>query len=187
MREKTQPGTREARKWFIDKVNNQRLKNRKKQPKNKLLRDPEVRTIYHARPEIGQMYQYRYDPKWKNKLPFWDALPLTIPVHYYKDGFLGLNLHYVTPTARKELLDALTRYAVGEHYRRRFQISYMILRSSMRSNLIAPCIKRYLYSHVRTRFQMIHHTEWKYAIRLPTRLIQFRGASAQTVWRRGGR
>lgn len=167
-------GIKDARKWYIDKVRGRRD-------------DSGVRTVYHAKPEVGQMYMYRYDPKWKQKLPFWDVFPLTIPIHYYRNGFLGLNLHYVPPRARKELLDALTNYAIGENYRRRFRISYLILRSSIRNSLIAPCVKRYLYSHVRTRFQLVHHTEWHYAVRLPTRMLQFRGATPQTVWRRGGK
>ena len=59
-----------------------------------------------VRPSVGSMYLYIYDPKTKDKLPIWDTCPLVFPMEFYDDGFLGLNMHYLTPLARKKLLDS---------------------------------------------------------------------------------
>ena len=36
-----------------------------------------------------------YDAKTQDKLPYWDYFPLCIPIKKYKNGFMGLNLHYL--------------------------------------------------------------------------------------------
>ena len=50
--------------------------------------DPSNRFKKSATPQIGKMYLYIYDPKYKNTLPFYDALPLVIPIEFYGNGFL---------------------------------------------------------------------------------------------------
>lgn len=47
-------------------------------------------------PQIGKMYFFQYDPKLKNKLPYYDRYPLIFCVRPLKDGFHGLNLHYLS-------------------------------------------------------------------------------------------
>ena len=140
---------------------------------------------YHAVPQIGSMYMYRYDPKWKEVLPFWDKQPLTIPIDYYSDGFLGLNLHYLPPSGRSKLLSALSKYTTGENEKKTMQVSYSILQTAIRHRLFMPCVKRYLTAHVRSRFEYIQPDEWSKAVSLPTQ--RFQGARAMTVWRRSAR
>ena len=60
---------------------------------------------------IGGMYQYVYDAKTKEKLPYWDAFPLIVCINVYADGWLGLNLHYLPPILRAKLLDKLMEYS----------------------------------------------------------------------------
>ena len=43
----------------------------------------------------GEMYMFYYDAKHKDTLPYWDRFPLVFPFSKVKDGFLGLNLHYL--------------------------------------------------------------------------------------------
>ena len=45
--------------------------------------------------------------KLKNKLPYYDRFPLTLPIEQYSDGFLGINLHYLSILMRIRLLDRL--------------------------------------------------------------------------------
>ena len=33
-------------------------------------------------PDIGGFYLYQYDPKWKDKLPWYDIFPLVFPFDY---------------------------------------------------------------------------------------------------------
>ena len=42
-----------------------------------------------SRPELGMMYSFKYDPKHKKTLPYYDTFPLIFPVEQYNDGILG--------------------------------------------------------------------------------------------------
>ena len=57
---------------------------------------------------IGKMYFYFYDPKTKDTMPYYDLIPLVIPIERYNDGFLGLSLHYIHPKHRMILFDKLS-------------------------------------------------------------------------------
>ncbi len=53
------------------------------------------------KPTVGSMYGFYYDAKTKDTLPHWDIFPIMIPIEYYADGWLGINLHSVPPFQRK--------------------------------------------------------------------------------------
>lgn len=131
---------------------------------------------------IGGMYFFYYDPKTKDTLPYYDRFPLVIPIERYSDGFLGLNLHYIHPKQRILLLDTLSEHKTNNNYdeRTRLKLSYDFLRRAASAFQATPCIKRYLYSHVDSRFIEIQADEWDIAIMLPVE--QFKGATANKVW-----
>lgn len=133
-------------------------------------------------PVIGQMYFFIYDAKLKDELPYWDKFPLVIPVKYYSDGFLGLNLHYLPPLARAVLLDKLMDYKKAYQTPRAFmKVSYELLKGAVKSNLFAPTVHRYLTSHVKTAFVRVESEYWVRAARLPVQ--QFQKASSAQVWK----
>ena len=111
---------------------------------------------------LGNMYMYYYDPKTKDKLPYYDKFPLIIMYGAAPGGFYGLNLHYLPPTVRAKALDAL----LGE--------------GEVPGRFIKPAIKRYLMSHVRSRFALVDKPEWEIATFLPT--AQWSGAGSGTVY-----
>lgn len=120
---------------------------------------------------IGKMYFFFYDAKHKDKLPVWDRFPMVFPIERYGDGFLGINLHYLSVNERKDLLDKLMGFANNKKLtpNTRLQLSYDLLQSTKSlSSLSRPCIKRYLYSQMRSRFVEIHASEWDKVIELPT-------------------
>ena len=43
---------------------------------------------------FGTLNMFIYDPKHKNKLPFYDTFPLVLPIGGAAGGFLGLNFHF---------------------------------------------------------------------------------------------
>ena len=53
-----------------------------------------------SRPTIDRMYCYAYDPKYGDKLPYYDEFPLIFMVRPESNGFIGINLHYVSPRNR---------------------------------------------------------------------------------------
>ena len=131
---------------------------------------------------IGKMYFYFYDPKTKDSLPYYDRFPLVIPIENYKDGFLGMNLHYIHPKQRIILLDKLSDTASNKNYDKntKLRISYQFLSSASRAFEATPCIKRYLYAHIQSRFLEISADEFDIAVMLPVE--SFVKASTSKVW-----
>lgn len=133
-------------------------------------------------PTVGHMYLFRYDAKGKDTLPFWDAAPLVFPIEYYKDGFLGVNLHYLPPSLRSALLKNLMKqHLKGKGANQYLRLSYESLSSAAKLRAFQPCLKRYLYSHVRSKFQRIPQAEWQNAVLLPT--ANWQGASSSSVYK----
>lgn len=133
-----------------------------------------------SKPRIGMMYIFSYLPKHKDTLPYWDRNPLVIPIAYYPDGFLGLNLHYLPPKLRILLLDKLQDFAMGNKENRRMKLSYDLLVNSSRLKAFQPCLHRYLYSHTKSRFAIVEEDEWEVAAMLP--LARFVGKSNTAVY-----
>ncbi len=132
--------------------------------------------------EFGYMYAFKYDPKTKNDLPYYDTFPLIFPVRMDSDGFLGINFHYLPPVLRAKLMNALYSTLTNKKYddTTKVKISYSILQSASKYRFFKPMLKKYLRSHVRSQFLEIQVNEWDMAIFLPTE--SFRKADTGRVW-----
>jgi len=131
---------------------------------------------------IGKMYFYFYDPKTKDSMPYYDQFPLVIPIEKYNDGFLGLNLHYIHPKHRMVLLDKLSDTMSNDTYdeKTKLKINYRYLAAASRIFEANPCIKRYLFTQIQSRFLEITADEWDIAAMLP--LESFVGATTSKVY-----
>jgi len=131
---------------------------------------------------IGRMYFYFYDPKTKDTMPYYDRFPLVIPIERYNDGFLGLNLHYIHPKHRMILLDKLSDTMSNDTYdeKTKLKINYRYLAAASRIFEANPCIKRYLFTQIESRFLEIAADEWDIAAMLP--LESFVGATTSKVY-----
>ena len=172
-KEGLQPRTNAARTWLRSKVKDLTPS------KSALMRDQER---LRNKSMIGRMYFYFYDPKTKDKLPYYDRFPLVIPIERYNDGFLGLNLHYIHPKQRLILLDKLSDTLTNDKYDEtsRLRVSYPFLSSASKIFEATPCIKRYLFSHIESRFLEITANEWDIAAMLP--MESFVGAQTSKVY-----
>ena len=122
--------------------------------------------------QAGSMYMATYDPKYKKTLPFYDSFPLFIPMERYKDGVLGMNMHYLPPVLRAKLFDSIIEREMDE--------AYNILGAAGKLNYIKPCMKRYLGKHFRSRFIKVPPEQWVIAAMLPSE--QFQKATKSQVW-----
>jgi len=131
---------------------------------------------------IGKMYFYFYDPKTKDTMPYYDRFPLVIPIERYNDGFLGLNLHYIHPKHRMILLDKLSSTMSNDTYdeKTKLKINYRYLAAASRIFEANPCIKRYLFRQIESRFLEITADEWDIAAMLPVE--SFVGATTSKVY-----
>ena len=132
------------------------------------------------RPFFGRLNMFVYDPKLKQKLPYYDTFPLVLPLERYTDGFLGLNLHYLPVNLRVRLLDRLVDLANNNDFN---ETTRLIANYSKLKNvrLIRPTIKRYLAGRVKSQFRRIDADEFTIATLLP--VARFKKASVNEVWR----
>lgn len=165
-----------ATKWLRDTVRKMRMST------------PEIMKENRARmrsgpPTVGSMYLFQYDPKHKATLPYYDVFPLVFPIEPYQDGFLGINMHYLPPILRARLMNALYSLLNNKKFspQTRLKISYQILKGASKYRYFKPCLKRYLYAHVQSRYMSIRPIEWDFVLFTP--LAQFKKRTIQHVWR----
>lgn len=132
-------------------------------------------------PFIGGLFQYFYDPRWKDKLPYWDTFPIVIPFILHENGFTGLNLHYLKPANRIKVLNMLLDSASEAKTLKKYtQVSQSKIRMLAKSEIMKPCIKRYLTSHIQTNIISIEYQYWRHVAMLPTH--RFQHASTSQIW-----
>jgi len=167
------PRTNASRAWLRAKVKDL------KPTSDKLMAD---RDRLKNKSMIGKMYFYFYDPKTKDSMPYYDRFPLVIPIERYNDGFLGLNLHYIHPKNRMVLLDKLSDTISNDTYdeNTKLKINYRYLAAASKVFEATPCIKRYLFTQIESRFLEITADEWDIAALLPVE--SFVGASTSKVY-----
>lgn len=140
-------------------------------------------TEAHDKITIGRLYQFKYDAKTKDKLPYWDSFPIVFPFAPAKGGFYGLNLHYLPLRERALLMDRLYDYVNNDKmdFTTKIRLSYNLLSKTANLKYFRPCVKRYLYKQMRSRFLYVDPQDWLVALFLPTE--QFHGATKQKVWK----
>lgn len=63
-----------------------------------------------ARPRKMQyhsMYYFKYNPKFKDVLPYWDKFPFIIPLNIGATHTLGLNTHWIPQRFKKKFIEWL--------------------------------------------------------------------------------
>lgn len=131
----------------------------------------------------GEMYLFKYDPKTKEQMKYYDMFPLVLPFKRAQGGFLGINIHYLPYLMRMKMLRLLSDYAtdVNMNEDTRIRYNWRILESSTKLAPAAACVKRYLLNNVQTRFLKIPFPDWVIASQLPVE--KFIGEQKSNVWR----
>lgn len=175
------PRTDESREWFRRKISQMRGRELRRINRNELMKDDSL--TLRDRQIYGSMIMFFYDPKHKKTLPYYDTFPLVIPISPAKDGFLGLNLHYLPPILRAKFLDSLMDVTTDKRFDEstRFDVTYQMLKGASKMRYYQPCIKHYLAKHVRSRFAEVPSPEWEIATFLPT--ASFEKANVNKVYR----
>jgi hypothetical protein len=166
-----QDGQMRSASWYRNAVS--LIADRATAPK--LMRDGKLL----GKPSGGRMSMFYYDPKTKNKMPFYDTFPLVLPIEVVPRGFMGINFHYLPYALRFKLLQEMQRYATNGKFDKstRIDTNYQALKNV---NLIKPAIKKYLWSQVRSNFLRIDADEMALACYLP--VAQFQKASIGKVF-----
>jgi len=133
-------------------------------------------------PTIGKMFLFQYFPKYIDTLPYHDRLPMIFPIDVINNGIMGINLHYLPLEPRAALMDALYTLSSDRNYdeQTRLRITYNILKSAASFSLFKPCVKKYLFSQVRSPFYEVSSFEWDIALFLPVEMFA-KGAGAPSA------
>ena len=132
----------------------------------RLMRDGKTKSA----PSFNKLHFFRYNPKLKATLPYYDTFPLVMPIQSAKGGFLGINFHYLPIPLRMKLLETLDR--------RGFSGDYSKLKNIRE---VKPTIKHYLKRQFVSGFLELEEDDYAPAIFMP--VAQFKKASASQVWR----
>lgn len=172
---------REAIKWFISTL-------RKTQQKDAAIGDLEPNLLLKNRRATvelipGQVYFWRYDPKHKDTLPYYDTAPLVVLLDIDETSVLGLNTHYLPYRLRIQLINALldTITATKWDHKTKARINYGMVKSLSKFAIAKPALKRYLFTHMRSKVVRIQAENWKNVAYLP--IDRFVKATKQKVWR----
>ena len=173
---------RAAGNWFRSIVNRTKGKFSNETPQTILQRSESMT----ATSVLGKMYFYSYNPKWKDKLAWYDTFPLVFPIEKYPDGFLGLNFHYLSPKDRAILMDQLKAFANNKKYDEttKLRLSYNMLKGFTKYKRARPTVHRYLTSKVNSKFVLVNADEWEVALFLPVE--RFKKATKKQVWSHSG-
>lgn len=123
---------------------------------------------------VGKMIMFNYDPKLKDKLPYYDTFPLVMVLAVGPKHMLGLNFHYLTPERRARLLDFFYHNAIKNSKDGIISpnsvstLTYSDIKALASDRLIKPTIKKYLYDHMVTKPVVVNPEEWPVVIFLPT-------------------
>tara|TARA_B100001996_G_scaffold108354_1_gene81845 strand:+ start:551 stop:1156 length:606 start_codon:yes stop_codon:yes gene_type:complete len=168
--------------WFRSIVNRTKGAFSSETPQKILTRSEQL----ESKSVLGKMYFYSYDPKHKDKLPWYDTFPLVFPIERYNDGFLGLNFHYLAPKDRAILMDQLKMYANNKKYDEttKLKLTYNMLKGFTKIKRAKPTIHRYLTSKIKSKFVLVNADEWEVALFLPVE--RFRKANKKEVWAHSG-
>jgi hypothetical protein len=160
---KRQAGDRDlSLNWYKKKIGE--LSNRISV--SRLMRDGKVRKT----PRYNRLHFFRYDPKLKSTLPYYDMFPLVMPIQSAPGGFLGINFHYLPIPARMKLLEALDKRNFTGDYSKLKNVRY-----------IKPTIKHYLKRQFVSGFLDLDEEDYAPAIFMP--VAQWKKAGQSTVWK----
>ena len=168
---------RRSAQWFQDKIKGLKggLRNQFSSTNAaKFYREAETKVnpnVLKRRAELGDLFCYYYNPKYRATLPYYDMFPMIMLIGAEKETFLGINFHYLRPKWRAILLDRVSS-KIGNGLPRWSKLRQI--------RQIAPTIKRYRFDHIMKRVIPIEKDEQEIAIFLPTE--RFRKSAKAKVW-----
>lgn len=152
--------------WFKQKIN--QLGGNAPDARNELLRETKELQVQRFLP--GAMYIFKYDPKYKEELPFYDGWPCSLVFGIEGDRIHAINFHYLPFFIRGKLFDKL--WQIASKYQNNSQQQVLRMNWKLLGNVskfpeVRPAVHSYLYSHIRSRIIRVPIEDWKSALLLP--------------------
>ena len=138
-----------------------------------------------VRPTFGELNLYYYRPKTAKKLPYYDTFPIVLPFKEHKNGFMGINFHYLSMGLRVKLLQKMLVYGRPVSVKEEKIRIYWDLISNI--GLVKPTVRRYDRTQVKSLYlriplddmlvgillpvQRFYTGDWAYKMRKPPRSV----------------
>jgi len=116
-----------------------------------------------AKPNYGMMNLFHYQPQTAEKLPFYDLFPLVIPVEKNRDGFTGINFHFLSIPMRVAFLNLLTE-AFADDRMEKLNLTWRQISGLGKSKVT---VRRYKARNVKSMFLRIPVEDMLIAVLLP--------------------
>jgi hypothetical protein len=136
----------------------------------------------------GQMVFFKYKPQTDRFIASdkpYDIFPLVIITDVHRDGFEGINIHFLSSKWRKELFQAVERFLPkrisGDPSLTRLGTTYARLGGSRKFKFFRPCYRRYVRSGFRKRPILIPAEFWE--VMVDVDLALFAKGPKQTIRR----
>lgn len=151
--------------WFQKKINE--LGGNSPSTKTDLMKT--TKPLQTTRFLVGSLFIFKYDPKFKAELPYYDNWPCSLIFGVENDIVRGINFHYLPVTLRAKLFDKIWQIAMV--YRNNQQqckrITWKLLSNVAKFPEVRVAVKSYLYSHLQSRLIKVDMDDWKTAMLLP--------------------
>jgi hypothetical protein len=136
----------------------------------------------------GQMVFFKYKPmseSFISRNTYYDSYPMVLICDTTKEGFEGINLHYLHPQYRTFLFEQIVKrmpvLKSGDEWRNRLLIDYDRLKSHRSMKFFRACYRRYLWKAMRRRPAILPYEMWEQLVAAET--SRFVGAKPVTVYR----
>jgi hypothetical protein len=165
--------------WFDEKIKS--MNKDRVRPNSILLKDQGEHLTSTIKPAM--LCAFYYWPKGHDTLPYFDTFPLVFPFGSDSESFTALNMHYLNYPDRfalfKKLLDVSGNTSINEHSK--MNLNWQLIKGISKTKNASACVKKYLFSHVKSPFLPIQPQDWTTAMMMP--LARFQGANEKTVWK----
>ena len=118
---------------------------------------------------IGSLFIFKYDPKTKADLPYYDTFPCSLIFNIEGGLARGINFHYLPLTLRAKLFDKIWQIAEN-NWNNQDQVkrlTWKFLGNVTKFPEVRFAVKSYLYTHVRSKLIKVGWEDAKSAILLP--------------------
>jgi hypothetical protein len=138
------------------------------------------------KPVPGKFYLYRYDPKTKDTMEYYDSMPLVLITDVTADGWYGINFHYMPPAARLAIMEGFYKTIQDPSIPARVKLrsnwgrAVSVARAASSHQFLQHSIKRYLNSHIASPLIELDPEYWAMCVFLP--LSRFKKKSASFAW-----
>tara|TARA_Y100000310_G_C20662575_1_gene805592 strand:- start:1200 stop:1787 length:588 start_codon:yes stop_codon:yes gene_type:complete len=116
-----------------------------------------------VRPTYGMLNLFYYKPIHAKRLPYYDIFPLVLPVKKHRNGFTGLNFHYLSIPMRVKLLEMISG-AFGDDTTEKLNVTYSKVESY---HYVRPTVHRYRAKAVGSLFLKIPLVDMLVGVLLP--------------------